>query len=154
MAILPILAGLVIVGNIISGPSIGPANTTPIIPITTTPPSQVPQTPITPEVTVSLVPGIIEASVPSTGVWVRASYAGNYIGLIGTPGNQVEVNDTGDHLYPIPAGEKTVAAALQKKDDSADQINLEVYKNGVLLKRETSIAPKAIVEIQLDIKTP
>ena len=137
IAILPILIGLIIVANLMSGPSVSPANNTPVIPITTTILNQT-----TPQ-----------EIIPSSGVWVRASYAGTYIGLIGTPGNQTEVNDMGDHFYPIPTGAKTVAAALQKKDSSENQIILEVYNNGVMLKRETSIAPKAIVEIQLDVKT-
>ena len=79
--------------------------------------------------------------------------SGTYIGLIGSTGNQTEVTDTGDRLYQIPVTERTVAAALQKTDSSGDQIILEVYKNGVMLKRESSISPKGIVEIQLDLKT-
>jgi hypothetical protein len=152
MAILPILAGLIIVANIMSEPYEVPVNTTPSIPITAILPTQLPQTPGTPIITVILEPG--SAQVPTTGVWVRASYPGTYIGLIGTPGNQTEVTDTGDHLYQIPINERAVAAALQKKDDSKDQIILEVYKNGVLLKRESSVIPKGIVEILLDLKTP
>jgi hypothetical protein len=136
IAILPILIGLVIVANIISGPLGGPANTTPAIPITAT----------------ILNQSTTQENIPSSGVWVRASYAGTYIGLVGSLGNQIEVNDTGDHFYQIPRGEKTVAAALQKKDSSGNQIILEVYNDGVMLKRETSIAPEAIVEIQLEVK--
>jgi hypothetical protein len=153
MAILPILAGVVIVVNIMSGPALGPANTTPVIPVVSTIHTQLPQTTITPGVTDIKVPGSPQGMIPPTGVWVRVSYPGTYIGLIGTMGNQMEVTDTGDHLYEIPANERTVAAALQKKDSSGDQIILEVYKNGVMLKRETSISPKGIVEIQLDLKT-
>jgi hypothetical protein len=153
MAILPILAGIIIVANIMSGPSGGPANTTPVIPVPTTLQPQLPQTPLTPVISVTLAPGSTQVTIPPTGVWVKVSYPGTYIGLIGTPGNQTEVTDTGDHLYQIPATERTVAAALQKNDSSGDLIILEVYKNGVMLKRETSIAPKAIVEILLDIKT-
>jgi hypothetical protein len=153
MAILPILAGLVIVGNIMSGPTAVPANTTMVTTVPTTLQPQQQQIPITPIVTVTLAPGSTQVVIPPTGVWVRVSYPGTYIGLIGTPGNQVEVNDTGDHLYQIPASERTVAAALQKKDSSGDEIILEVYKNGVMLKREASITPKGIVEILLDIKS-
>jgi hypothetical protein len=91
--------------------------------------------------------------IPPTGVWVRASYPGTYIGLIGTPGNQLEVSGTGDKFYPVSTSDGIVAAALQKKDGSGDKIILEVYKNGVMLKRESSVTPKGIVEIQLDLKT-
>jgi len=91
--------------------------------------------------------------IPPTGVWVRASYPGSYIGLIGTPGNQLEVSGNGDKFYPISTSDGIVAAALQKKDGSGDKIILEVYKNGVMLKRESTVTPKGIVEIQLDLKT-
>jgi hypothetical protein len=73
--------------------------------------------------------------------------------LIGTPGNQIEVTGTGDKFYPISTSDGIVAAVLQKKDGSGDKIVLEVYKNGVMLKRESSVTPKGIVEIQLDLKT-
>jgi hypothetical protein len=153
MAILPILAGIVIVANIMSGPSGEPVNSTPTITVPATVQPQPSQTTVTSSVTITLVPGLTQVMIPPNGVWVRVSYPGTYIGLIGPTGNQTEVTDTGDHLYEIPVTERTVAAALQKKDGSDNQIILEVYKNGVLLKRESSISPKGIVEIQLDLKT-
>jgi hypothetical protein len=153
MAIVPILVGLLIVANIMPGHPGGFANSTLVTPLPTTIRTQLPQTTSTPVITGTLVPGSPEVLVPSTGVWVRVLYSGTYRGLIGTLGNQLEVTDTGDHLYQIPSSERTVAAALQKKDGSGDQILLEVYKDGVMLKRETSTTPKGIVEIQLDLET-
>ena len=132
MAILPILAGLVIVANIMSVPGDVQVNTTPLPTVSPAFTTQPTPTPGTPAATITPVPG--SAQVPGTGVWVRVSYPGTYIGLIGTPGNQTEVTDTGDHIYQIPVGERAVAAVLQKKDDSGDQIILEVYNNGVLLR--------------------
>jgi hypothetical protein len=154
IAILPILVGLIIGANLMSGPFGGPANTTPAIPSVTALHTQLPQTTGTPLVTDTLAPGSTEGMIPSTGVWVRVSYPGTYSGLISTPGNLLEVTDTGDHFYPIPANERTVTASLEKKDDSEDQIILEVYKNGVMLKRESNITPNGIVEIQIDVTTP
>ena len=152
MAILPILAGIIIVANIMSGPSGEPANITPTITVPATVQPQLPQTTVSSSVTVTLGPGLTQVMIPPNGVWVRVSYPGTYIGLIGSTGNQTEVTDTGDHLYQIPVTERTVAAALQKNDSSDNQIILEVYKNGVMLKRESSISPKGIVEIQLGFK--
>jgi hypothetical protein len=71
--------------------------------------------------------------------------------MIGTTGNQNEVTDTGDNLYPIPDSARTVTASLEKQDGSGDQILLEVYKDGVLLRSESSITPNGTVEIQLDL---
>jgi hypothetical protein len=142
IAILPILAGLVIVANIMSGPSGGLAATTPV--------TTVVSTISTPTTTTS--PGPTQVMIPPNGVWVRASYPSNYIGLIGTPGNQIEVTGTGTNFYPISTSDRIIAAVLQKKDGSSDEIILEVYKNGVMLKRESSVTPKGIVEIQLDLR--
>jgi hypothetical protein len=153
IAILPILAGLVIVANIMSGPSGGLAATTPVTTVVTTIPTPTPQLTRTPAATTTTSPGPTQMMIPPNGVWVRASYPGNYIGLIGTPGNQIEVTGTGDKFYPISTSDGIVAAVLQKKDGSGDKIILEIYKNGVMLKRESSVTPKGIVEIQLDLKT-
>jgi hypothetical protein len=153
IAILPILAGLVIVANIMSGPSGGLTTTIPVTTVVTSitaPPTQSTQIPV---VTKSTTPGPTQVMVPPNGVWVRASYPGSYIGLIGTPGNQLEVSGTGDKFYPISTSDGIVAAALQKKDGSGDKILLEVYKNGVMLKRESTVTPRGIVEVQLDLKT-
>jgi hypothetical protein len=153
IAILPIIAGLVIVANIMSGPTGGPANTIPVTTVPTKIPTTPPQSSRTPVVTSTITPGPTQVMIPPNGVWVRALYPGTYIGLIGTPGNQLEVSGTGDKFYPISTSDGIVAAALQKKDGSGDKIILEVYKNGVMLKRESSTTPKGIVEIQLDLKT-
>jgi hypothetical protein len=153
IAILPILAGLVIVANIMSGPSGVPATTIPVTSLVTTLPTPPPQSTRTLVVTSTLTPGPTQVMIPPNGVWVRASYPGTYIGLIGTPGNQLEVSGTGDKFYPISTTDGIVAAALQKKDGSGDKIILEVYKNGVMLKRESTVTPKGIVEIQIDLKT-
>ena len=102
----------------------------------------------TPSIAETIAPEPVQMMFPSNGVWVRASYPGTYVGLIGTQ----EVTDTGDHFYPISTSERNVSAVLQKKDGSDDKIILEVYRNGVMLKRESSITPKGIVEIQLDLK--
>jgi len=153
IAILPILAGLVIVANIMSGPSTGPATTIPVTTQVTIIPTPSPQSTRTPVVTSTSTSLPTQVMIPPNGVWVRASYPGSYIGLIGTPGNQLEVSGTGEKFYPISTSDGIVAAALQKKDGSGDKIILEIYKNGVMLKRESSVTPKGIVEIQLDLKT-
>jgi len=153
IAILPMVVGLIIGATLMSGPSGGPANATPVIPLATTIHTQLPQATSTPLGSGTLEPGSTQGLIPTTGVWVRVSYPGTYSGLISTPWYQLEVTDTGDHFYPIPTNERTVTANLEKKDGTGDQIILEVYKNGVMLKRESNITPNGIVEIQLDLTT-
>ncbi len=153
IAILPIIAGIVIVANMMAAPS-GSSATTPVMTtVVTTISTPRPQLTLTPEETTTLAPGQTQLMIPPSGVWVRASYSGTYIGLIGTPGNQIEVTGTGEKFYPISTSDGIVAAVLQKKDGSGDKIILEIYKNGVMVKRETTTTPKGIVEIQIDLRS-
>jgi hypothetical protein len=153
IAILPIIAGIVIVANMMAAPS-GISGATPTITtVVTTISTPKPQLTLTPEETTILAPGQTQLMIPPSGVWVRASYSGTYIGLIGTPGNQIEVTGTGDKFYPISTSDGIVAAVLQKKDNSGDKIILEIYKNGVMVKRDTTTTPSGIVEIQLDLRS-
>jgi hypothetical protein len=92
--------------------------------------------------------------IPDTGVWVRVQYAGIYTGTVGTPGVLLDVKDTGEHLYRISTTTGVVVASIQKVDGSADELTAEVYKDGVLIKRSTTITPKGIIEIQLSLKAP
>jgi hypothetical protein len=94
-----------------------------------------------------------QVQVPSTGIWVRVMYPGTYTGLVGTPGNQKEVTDTGDHVYSISTADGIVAVSLQKMDGSADKIIAEVYKNGIMVKTSSTVTPRGIVEIQFDLKS-
>jgi hypothetical protein len=53
--------------------------------------------------------------IPPIGVWVRASYPGSYIGLIGTAGNQLEVSGTGDKFYPISTSTESSPQRFRRK---------------------------------------
>ena len=155
IAILAVIGGLVVVANFVPGQSgiSGGTPTPAITPLVTKLPSPTLQPTRISADTTTPVPTTTQLMIPPTGVWVRASYPGTYIGRIGTPGNQIDVTDTGDHFYQISTTEGTVSASLQKKDGSADRIILEVYKNGVIVRRESTVTPRGIVDIQLDLKT-
>jgi hypothetical protein len=155
VVIIAIFIGVVLLANFTSGPSGVPqenTTTTKITTLATTLPTPKPTT-HTPLVTTLVTPAATKLIIPPTGVWVRVSYPGTFTGSIGTPGDQRDVTDTGDHFYQISTSTGTVAASLQKKDGSADKIVLEVYKNGALVRQDSTVAPKGIVEIQVDLKT-
>ena len=155
VVIIAIFIGVVLLANFTSGPSGVPqenTTTTNITTLATTLPTPKPTT-HTPLVTTLVTPAATKLMIPPTGVWVRVSYPGTFTGSIGTPGDQRDVTDTGDHFYQISTSTGTVAASLQKKDGSADKIVLEVYKNGALVRQDSTVAPKGNVEIQVDLKT-
>ena len=61
--------------------------------------------------------------------------------------------DSGDRFYQISTTNGTVAVSLKKTDGSSDKLNVEIYKNGVLVKQASTIAPKGELEFQFDLKT-
>ena len=87
-----------------------------------------------------------------SGVWVRVNYSGKFSGTYGTPGSQTPIGDTGDHFYGVSTINGPVEATIQKLDGSADELVIEVYKNGELIKRTTTVSPKGIIEFQVDLK--
>jgi hypothetical protein len=156
VAIIAIFIGVVLLATFTAGPSgVTQENTTiPKIaaPATTTPTPK-PQTSIKPLVTTLVTPSPTQLMIPPNGVWVRVSYPGTFTGSIGTPGDIREVTNSGDLFYQISTTNGTVAVSLRKTDGSADKIIIEVYKNGVMVKQGSAVAPKGIVEIQFDLKT-
>jgi len=82
LAILPILVGLVIVGNIILGPSGGPANTTQAVPAATTIHPQLPQT---------QPPSITVMSPDGGDTWQRGTSQTITWSYTGSPGSMVKI---------------------------------------------------------------
>ncbi|MDO9034605.1 MAG: hypothetical protein Q7U51_05310 [Methanoregula sp.] len=115
---------------------------------TSTPPSV-----LTTEVT-PLPPTPVQVAIPQTGVWLRVTYPGNYTGTYGSPGYQTPVKDTGDHFYQIATVMGPVVASIKKQDGSGDKIVIAIYKDGMLIKEESTIVPYRLIEFSTDLKTP
>jgi hypothetical protein len=127
---------------------------TPTIPTTsTTMPTVKPTTAIKTIVTTA-VPTTAQVIIPSRGVWVEVTYDKTYTGLVGTPGSQVAVTDTGDHFYIVPTSEGTVAVSLQKTDGSGDELKVIVYNEGTVVRTESTTTPKGRIDLQFAIATP
>jgi hypothetical protein len=95
----------------------------------------------------------MQVPIPPIGVYVKVLYPGTFSGVIGTPGNTFNVNDSGDQLYTISTTDGIVSVSIQKKDGSAGKITAEIYKNGVMVKSSSTTTPKGTVEIQFDLKS-
>jgi hypothetical protein len=127
---------------------------TPTIPTTsTTMPTVKPTTAIKTIVTTA-VPTTAQVIIPPRGVWVEVTYDKTYTGLVGTPGSQVAVTDTGDHFYIVPTSEGTVAVSLQKTDGSGDELKVIVYNEGTVVRTESTTTPKGRIDLQFAIATP
>jgi len=123
-----------------------------IIP-TTSLPTTVPTPP--PVVTTALPTTPPPPLVPPTGVWVKVNYLGGWKGSFGVPSNLLQVTSTGDQFYQISAAEDgIVQVSVQKVDGSGNELVVDVYKNGVLVKSGSTTKPKGTVEYLADLKMP
>ncbi len=132
------------------------SNTTPTLTMSQTPtpvPTTLPKTVVT-VATIPPTPAPTQVLIPKQGVWVRVIYSGQFKGTVGTAADQSPVADTGDKFYSISTSEGIVQASIQKSDGSGDELVVELYKNGSLVKRGTTTVPRGIVEMQVDLKPP
>jgi hypothetical protein len=113
------------------------------------------------------VPTVVETPIPTptlpvvppSGVWVEIIYDQFYSGSVGTPGNQQVVAgsqqvmpNTGDHFYRVPAAnDGLVTASVQKNDGSGDKLTVKVYKDGTLVKTDSTTLPYGILDVVADI---
>lgn len=89
---------------------------------------------------------------PPTGVWVKVSYLGGWKGSFGVPANLQQVTSSGDQFYQIPAGDGIVQVSIQKIDGSGNELVVDVYKNGAVVKSGKTTKPKGTVEYLVDLK--
>jgi hypothetical protein len=156
VAIIAIIIAIVFLPGLMSSPAGGTGSNLTTLAITTvaTPsPTTIPKTPVTPVITTPVTPAKVTVLIPQNGVWVRVTYPGTYTGSIGMPNDLHASTDSGDRFYQISTTNGTVAVSLMKTDGSSDKLNVEIYKNGVLVKQASTIAPKGELEFQFDLKT-
>jgi hypothetical protein len=87
------------------------------------------------------------ASIPSSGVWVRVYYPGNYTGSIRAKGLIINVNSTGDRFYPLAITSGMIDGSIEKQDGTANALIIEVYKGGKLISRSYTAIPRGVVNI-------
>jgi hypothetical protein len=83
---------------------------------------------------------------------VKVSYLGGWKGSFGVPANLQQVTSSGDQFYQIPAGDGIVQVSIQKIDGSGNELVVDVYKNGALVKSGKTTKPKGTVEYLVDLK--
>lgn len=157
IVILAVLAGAFMVINSPEGIPGIPISTTPTPPETTEPTTVATPTPtasiiVSPAVTTATTPPPPVVIIPKDGVWLRVIYPGKFSGSYGTPGFQTPVTDTGDRFYMVSTINGPVEASIKKMDGSANELVIEVYKNGDLVKRETTVSPRGTIDFQVDLK--
>jgi tetratricopeptide (TPR) repeat protein len=100
------------------------------------------------------VPTLTKPVVPSSGVWVEINYDHYYSGTVGIPGNlqmlsgslQMQPN-TGDQFYQITRDNGFVSVSVSKNDGSGDQLTVNIYKDGMLLKNDSTSIPYGNLDV-------
>lgn len=140
-----------------TGPETGDGTETTTEP-TTIPPTLTTTAPVTLRTTIvpatTAAPAQVQLLIPESGVWVHVKYPNTFKGTVGTAGDQYSVTDAGEKFYSISTAEGIVEASIQKTDGSGDELVVEIYKDGALVKRGTTTVPKGAVDMQADLKPP
>lgn len=154
IVILALVGGGIIYSTTLQGNPVAPSVpviTPAIPPVATIVPTPTVQQTATPQVT-PVPPSQPPVIIPTTGVWVRVIYSGNFTGTVGTTGKMRLVTGSGDQFYQVPTIDGTVEALIQKLDGSGNTLTTEVYKNGQMVKRGTITAPRGTIDLRVDLK--
>lgn len=101
------------------------------------------------DVTPVTAPSLSSISIPPSGIWVRVQYPGNFSGYIGSRGRNIEVGGSGTKWYPLSITDPVIDGSIEKLDGSADKMEVDVYKDGTLISRKITMAPRGLIELHM-----
>jgi len=154
IVIIAIIAGVVIFANPFGSGTTTPEPTPVPTTVATIVATPVPTTLITTIATPTEPTPVPTRPIPDSGVWVRINYPNEFTASIGTAGAVDTVRNTGEQFYRISTSTGTVVATVQKVDGSGDLMTVELFKDGELVAKRMTTAPKGIIEIQESLKPP
>lgn len=96
-------------------------------------------------------PSIIMKPVPSLGVFVRASYAGEFTGTISGNGLEQRVVGSGDQFYQVSLLSGQIDGYFEKQDGEGRNLVVQVYRDGTLLQAFNTSRPYGEVEFHTTI---
>lgn len=92
--------------------------------------------------------------IPATGVYVHVNYLGGFKGNYGMPGTLTTIpGNSGDRVWEVVNATGTVQAEFEKLDGSAHELLVEIYKNGVLLTKDSTKIGHGTVKLSADTST-
>jgi hypothetical protein len=95
--------------------------------------------------------GPVRYAIPATGVWVHVAYPGNYTGTLASNGQWREIDASGDQIYQMILKNGTIDGVLEKSDGSTKPLEVEVYKDGILVDLANTTTPLGVVEIHTNV---
>jgi len=95
--------------------------------------------------------GPVQYAIPATGVWVHVAYPGNYTGTLASNGQQQAIDASGEQIYQMVMKNGAIDGVLEKSDGSTKPLEVEVYKDGILIDLANTTTPLGIVEIHTTV---
>ena len=95
--------------------------------------------------------GPVQYAIPATGVWVQVAYPGNYTGTLSSNGQRREIDANGNQLYQMVMKNGTIDGVLEKSDGSLRPLEVEVYRDGILIDLANTTTPLGTVEIHTKV---
>jgi len=90
-------------------------------------------------------------SSASTGVQIRITYSGLWSGAYGDAGAMQSIDGTGSKTITLDNPGSIISTSFQKKDNSQDELKIEILKNGQVLKSGSTTAAYGVVAVASSI---
>jgi len=87
----------------------------------------------------------------STGVQIRITYSGMWSGAYGDAGSMQSIDGTGSKTITLDNPSSIISTSFQKKDNSQDELKVEILNNGKVLKSGSTTAAYGLVAIASSI---
>ncbi len=138
-------------GSVVSGESLGSTGSSTVEPVSTES-SGTQETGTQDSASASTATGSSlssSESIPTTGTYVHVSGTGSWEGTYGAAPAIWAVKGDGDKIYKIDdsAGTGTVGAVFSKDDTTSNDLVVEVYKDGQLIKSGKTASPSGSVTL-------
>jgi hypothetical protein len=108
-----------------------------------------------PEQPVIVSPTVVTPASTSSvgsGIWVHIVYDGEYAGTVGAAGRLREVSGTGGRYYQVSAAKTDIVEiSIDKHDVTGLPLTIEVYNDGVMVKRTTITTPNGTLRMTVDL---
>jgi hypothetical protein len=102
----------------------------------------------------TVVPIEIKTSdIPIEGVYIHVNYLGGFKGIYGMPDLLTTVpGNSGDRVWEVEDAKGTVIAEFEKLDGSGHELLVEIYNNGILLSRDSTVIGHGSVKMSAEIQ--
>ncbi|MFA5331524.1 MAG: hypothetical protein WC342_04015 [Methanoregula sp.] len=91
------------------------------------------------------------SSSSSSGVQIRITYSGLWSGAYGDAGSMQSIDGTGSKTITLDNPSSIISTSFQKKDNSPDELKVEILKNGQVLKSGSTTASYGVVAVASSI---